>query len=231
MANVTIQAKDGGSFSAYLATPKGGTGPGIVVIQEIFGVNDWVRRTCDALAAKGFTALAPDLFWRIKPGIELTASIPEEFQQALKYMGEFDQAKGIQDIQASITYLRSHGAANGKVGAVGYCLGGRLAYMTAAGTDVDASVGYYGVGLQGLLGDAGKIKKPLILDIAEKDSFTPPDVQKQITEGLKGNPLVTIYLYAGADHGFARDGDPHYHPEAAELANRRTEEFFKKHLA
>ena len=215
MANATIHARDGGSFSGYLATAKGGKGPGIVVIQEIFGVNDWVRRTCDSLAAQGFTALAPDLFWRIKPGIQLTASKPEEFQQALKYMGEFDQAKGIADIQSSITYLRSHGSANGKVGATGYCLGGRLAYMTATSTDVDASVGYYGVGLQGLLGDAGKIKKPLMLHIAEKDSFTPPEAQQQIKGGLKDNKLVTVYLYAGADHGFARDGDPHFHKEAA----------------
>src|SRR5579863_6099879 len=230
MSDVTIRAKDGGQFSAYLATPKSGKGPGIVVIQEIFGVNPWIRSVADRYAAAGYVAMAPDLFWRIQPGIELTDR-GEDFQKALGLMQKMDQDKAVQDIQATIDALRANPACSGKVGAVGYCLGGRLAYLTAARTNIDAAVGYYGVGIDGLIGEAGNIKKPLMLHIAEKDGFVPPPVQEKMKEGLKNNSHVTLMNYAGQDHAFARDGGDHYDKAAADLANSRTADFFKKNLA
>jgi carboxymethylenebutenolidase len=230
MPDITVRAKDGGSFSAYLATPKSGKGPGIVVIQEIFGVNPWIRQIADRYAAAGYVAAAPDLFWRIQPGIQLTDK-GEDFQKALGLMQKMDQAKAIEDIQATINALRANPACSGKVGAVGYCLGGRLAYMTAARTNIDASVGYYGVGIDGIIGEAGNIKKPLLLHIAEKDGFVPPPVQEKMKEGLKGNRHVTMQTYAGQDHAFARDGGDHYDKAAADLANGRTADFFQANLA
>lgn len=230
MPDVTIRAKDGGQFSAYLATPKSGKGPGIVVIQEIFGVNPWIRQVADRFAAAGYVAMAPDLFWRIQPGIQLTDK-GQDFQTALGYMQKMDQGKAIDDIQATIDALRTNTACTGKVGAVGYCLGGRLAYMTAARTNVDAAVGYYGVMIDGLLGEAGNIKKPLMLHIAENDSFVPPPVQQKMHDGLKGNPNVTLQDYTGQEHAFARDGGDHFNQQAATLANDRTAAFFKQNLA
>jgi carboxymethylenebutenolidase len=230
MPDITVRAKDGGQFAAYLATPKSGKGPGIVVIQEIFGVNPWIRQVADRYAAAGYVAMAPDLFWRIKPGIQLTDR-GEDFQTALGLMQKMDQDKAIEDIQATIDALRANPACSGKVGAVGYCLGGRLAYMTAARTNIDAAVGYYGVMIDALLGEAGNIKRPLMLHIAENDGFVPPPVQAKMKDGLKGNSQVMLQTYAGQDHAFARDGGEHFDAAAAKLANDRTAAFFQHNLA
>src|SRR5690606_17579785 len=165
---ITIKGTDG-SFSGYLAKPASGTGPGIVVIQEIFGVNKVMRDLTDAYAAAGYVALCPDLFWRIEPGIDITDRTDAEWKQAFDLFGKFDVDKGVTDIAATIKTLRP--MTSGKVGAVGYCLGGQLAYLTACHTDADASVGYYGVNIQNRLADAKNIKKPLMLHIAGKDEY------------------------------------------------------------
>ena len=230
MAQISINAGTG-SFSAYLALPKTGTGPGIVVIQEIFGVNPGIRAIADRLAAQGFVACAPDLFWRLEPGVELNPSLEPDFKRGLDLMGRFDSAQGIEDIKLTTTALRRHASCTGKVGVVGYCLGGRLAFMCAARTDADASVGYYGVGLEGLLGEAGNVKKPLMLHIAEEDKFVDKAAQAKILAGLKPYPAVTIHAYPGCDHGFARIGGEHTDKAAAALADGRTEAFFRKTLA
>jgi len=230
VAEITIQAADGGSFSAYLATPKSGKGPGIVVIQEIFGVNAVMRGITDDLAAKGYAALCPDLFWRLKPGINITDKTEAEWKLAVGYFGRFDADKGAQDLKATLAALRKHPACSGKVGAVGYCLGGKLAYLMATRTDVDCSVGYYGVGIQDMLGEAKNIKKPMLLHIAGKDEFVPPPAQAAVKAGLKSNPNVSIYDYPQCNHAFARVGGQHYDKSAADQANQRSAEFFKRHL-
>jgi carboxymethylenebutenolidase len=227
--DITVKGPDG-NLGAYLATPASGHGPGVVVIQEIFGVNDWVRKVCDAHAAKGRFALAPDLFWRLEPGVQLTDKSQEHWTRAFALMQKFDHDKGVADIQASIASLRTVKGCTGKVGTVGYCLGGRLAYLSATRTDTDASVGYYGVYLQTALDEAKNIKKPLMLHIAGKDQFTPPEAQKQIIDALKGNPKLTIHVYPEMDHAFARDGGQHYDKANADLANGRTDTFFRQHL-
>jgi carboxymethylenebutenolidase len=230
MPDITIKAKDGGSFSGYLALPKSGKGPGVVVIQEIFGVNEVMRRISDEIAAQGYVALCPDLFWRQEPGIQITDHSEAEWQKAFKLYQGFDQDKGMEDLKAAIATLRAHPACTGKVGSIGFCLGGRLAYLTATRTDVDCAVGYYGVGIEGLLDEARNIKKPLMLHIAEKDKFVPPEAQQKVKEGLAKNPLVTIHSYPGHDHAFARVGGHSYVKSAADEANARTAAFFKQHL-
>ena len=227
---LSIPAADGGSFQAYLAEPASRKGPGVLVIQEIFGINTVMRGICDDLARQGYFALCPDLFWRIEPGIMLDDRIEPDMQRAFQLFGQFDIDKGVADLTAALGVLRKLDGASGKAGCVGYCLGGRLAYLMAARSDVDASVGYYGVYLQTHLNEAANIKKPLLLHCATEDKFVPKDAQAEIAAGLQGHPMVTREDYAGQDHAFARIGGEHYDKAAADLANGRTRDFFKQHL-
>ncbi|PAX07493.1 dienelactone hydrolase family protein [Sphingomonas lenta] len=230
MPQLTIPTLDGsGEFTAYMAEPQGTPRAAIVVIQEIFGVNRGIRRKCDSWAEQGYLALAPDLFWRLEPGVELDPDVEPEFQRALGLMNRFDQDQGVADIEATIRAARARGVH--KVGAVGYCLGGRLAFMVASRTDVDASVGYYGVGLDDLLGEKHAIANPLLLHIAGEDHFVPKEAQATVHAGLDDHPKVTIHDYPGEDHGFAAEMGKRRSEEAAQLADRRTAEFFAQHLS
>ena len=228
--DISIAGPDG-SFSGYLSTPASGSGPGVVVIQEIFGVNKVMRDIADDLSAQGYVALCPDLFWRLEPGIQLTDQSEAEWQKAFDLFGKFDVDAGVTDIDATISHLRGLEACSGKVGAVGYCLGGLLAYLTAARTSADASVGFYGVNIQEKLDESSNISKPLMLHVASKDQFVPPEAQQAVKDGLAANSQVTIHTYEGNDHAFARVGGEHYDKAAADLANQRTSDFFKSHLA
>jgi len=231
MPMVQIETKDGqGSFSAYLAQPQGTPRAAIVVIQEIFGVNLGIRRKCDTLAAAGYLVLAPDLFWRMEPGVELDPDVAEEFKQALELMGRFDQDQGVTDIDATIGAARERLGQGGKVGCVGFCLGGRLAFMTAARTDVDASVGYYPVGLDSLLDEAQAIRRPLMLHIAGEDGFVPKETQRKMHEALDPRPQITLHDYPGEDHGFAAEMGKRRSETSAQLADSRTAEFFAASL-
>jgi carboxymethylenebutenolidase len=231
MTTVTIPTLEGdANFTGYIARPDGETRAAIIVIQEIFGVNPGIRQKCDKLAAEGYLALAPDLFWRLEPSVTLDPDVEEEFKTALDLMGRFDQDQGIRDIQAAINYLREAEEAD-KVGCVGYCLGGRLAFMTAARTDISASVGYYGVGIDGLLGEKHAIANPLMLHIPTADGFVPPETQAAMHEGLDDHPKVTLHDYEGLDHGFATETGERRREEAANLADKRTGAFFAEHLA
>ncbi|MDF2605061.1 dienelactone hydrolase family protein [Sphingomonas sp.] len=219
-----------GSFKAYRADPAGTPTAAIIVIQEVFGVNPGIRQKCDRLAEQGYLAIAPDLFWRIAPGVELNPDIPEELQRGLDLFGQFDQDAGIRDIEATIHATRTLLGGSGKIGAVGYCLGGRLAFMTACRTDIDASVGYYGVGIDGLLGEKHAIANPVLLHIAGEDGFVDKATQQKMHEGLDDHPKVTLYDYPGEDHGFATEMGDRRSPAAADLADQRTADFFAEHL-
>ena len=226
---VTIEGPDG-RFMAYLAAPEGEKAPGVVVIQEIFGVNAVMREIADGLAADGFAALCPDLFWRQEPGVQLTDQSEAEWQRAFEFFNGFKVDAGVRDIEATIGHLRGLEACTGKVGAIGFCLGGLLAYLAATRTSADAAVGYYGVGIQDKLDEAANISKPLMLHIAEEDEFVSKDAQRAVRAGLGENALTTIHDYPGMDHAFARRGGQHYDRAAADLANSRTREFLGTHL-
>lgn len=230
MSDLTIQAKDGGTFSAYLATPASGSGPGILLIQEIFGVNQTMRDTADSLAADGYTVLCPDLFWRQEPGVQLSDQSEDGWARAMQLFEGFRADPAIDDLNATLDALRGLDACAGKVGCVGFCLGGLLAYLMACRSDVDASVGYYGVAIHEFLGEAANIKKPLLLHVACEDGFVPFELQEAMHEGLDPNPLVTLYDYADRDHAFAREGGEHYHKADAALARKRTLAFFSETL-
>jgi len=217
------------SFSAYCARPEGEPRAAIVVIQEIFGVNAGIRRKCDRLAEDGYLALAPDLFWRLEPGVELDPDIEPEFKRALELLGRCEQDLAVRDIEAAIRHARN-GEGVPKVGAVGYCLGGRLAFMVAARTDVDASVGYYPVGIPELLREKHAIAHPLMLHLAGADHFVPPEAQAAIHDALDDHPKVALHDYPGLDHGFATEIGARRNEEGARLADSRTAAFFAEHL-
>jgi carboxymethylenebutenolidase len=229
MPDILINVPDG-KFSAYLALPKQTPAPGILVIQEIFGINKVMRDLCNGFAAKGYVALCPDLFWRQEPGVQLTDKTDAEWQRAFNLMQGFNQTKGVEDLIATLERLRKLDESTGKAGTVGYCLGGRLAYFMATRSNADCNVSYYGVGIETVLDEAGAITHPLLMHIAEKDRFVSPEAQKQIRDALSKNPRVEIHMYPGCDHAFAREGGAHWDAEAARLANQRTDAFFAKYL-
>ncbi|MHA1572331.1 MAG: dienelactone hydrolase family protein [Alphaproteobacteria bacterium] len=230
MSDITVTTDANEAFSAYLARPPSGTSPGILLIQEIFGVNQVMRDLADGYAAQGYLTLCPDIFWRQEPGIQLTDKTEAEWQRAFELYQGFDEDKGAADLAASLTTLRELDGCSGKVGTVGYCLGGKLAYLMATRTDADCSIGYYGVAIESNLQEADKITRPLMLHMAEKDQFVPPEAQAKITAALGPNSQVTLHKYAGMDHAFARQGGQHYDNSAADLANQRSSAFFTQHL-
>jgi carboxymethylenebutenolidase len=227
---VKIKSSDGGEFDAYIALPASGCGPGIVVLQEIFGVNQFLRSIADWYAARGFVAICPDLFWRQERGIELTDQSEAEWQKAFQLYQGLDVDKAIDDAAASLEFLRQHPACNGRAGAVGFCLGGNLAWLLSVRYKPDCAVGYYGVAIEQTLSEVNGLANPLMLHIAGRDDHCPPEAQKQIHATLDENPLVTIYDYPNSEHAFSRPGK-HYDAAAAELAHLRSLEFFVRHLA
>lgn len=230
-STIDIPVLDGsGSFHTYRADPAGTPRATIIVLQEVFGVNAGIRRRCDQWAEQGYLALAPDLFWRIEADLDLDPDVPEQLQKGLSMIDRFDQQRGIADIEAAIRFARAE-TNGGKVGVVGYCLGGRLAYMTAARTDADASVGYYGVGIDGLLDEKHAIANPLLLHIPEEDHFVTKDAQARMHAGLDDHPKVTLLDYPGEDHGFATEFGQRRSEESARLADQRTAEFFAEYLS
>ncbi|HEX2573158.1 MAG TPA: dienelactone hydrolase family protein [Polyangia bacterium] len=230
MPMVPLKSREGAEFQGYLALPPGGRGPGLVLLQEIFGVNQVMRDLADSYAARGFVTLCPDLFWRQQPGIQLTDKTEAEWQRAFELYKNLDESLAVADTAQAVAHLRQHPACTGPVGGVGYCLGGKLAYLLAARADVDACVGYYGVGIERALGEAPHIKKPLLLHLAGRDKFCPPEAQATLHRALDTHPQITLHDYPDQDHAFARPGGEHHHLGAAELADLRTIEFFTRHL-
>ncbi|HXU99112.1 MAG TPA: dienelactone hydrolase family protein [Caulobacteraceae bacterium] len=230
MGETTTITAAGGSFSAYLARPEKPKAAAVVVIQEIFGVNQVMRDLTDAYAAAGYLAICPDLFWRIEPGIDITDKTDAEWKRAFELFNAFDVDKGVKDLGATIAHARADRTCSGPVGAVGYCLGGLLAFLTATRTDVDAAVGYYGVGIDQRLGEAKTLVTPLLLHIADEDQFVPKPAQAAILEALNKASNAEIFTYPGRDHAFARPGGAHYDEMDAARAEARTLAFFRGHL-
>jgi carboxymethylenebutenolidase len=219
-----------GAFGAYLARPAVTPAPAIAVMQEIFGINADMRGTCDALAAAGYIAVCPDLFWRLEPGVELTDGSEAEWRKGFSLYQAFDFDAGVDDAAATLELLRTLPGSSGRVGIMGFCLGGLMSFRTAARGGADAAVAYYGGGTERYVEEGRQLRTPLLMHLAGADEYMPPEAQRLIHDVLGNNPAVAIHTYPGRAHAFARRAGQHFEAEAADLANARTLAFFRAHL-
>lgn len=232
--DVTIAGADGARFSAYIAEPQAAKAPGLVLLQYICGVNRVMRNIAEDFAARGFLVAVPDLFWRQEPNVQLvndpTSPLPDEQKRAMALNAGFDDDKAILDIVSTIHWLRASARCSGKVGALGYCLGGRMAYFVATRTDADCSIGYYGVNIEKHLDEAKQIKKPLMLHIGGRDPLSSDEGRAAIEKVLGSNPLVKLYVYPEAGHAFVHLPGPNHRVDDAETANARSLALLKECL-
>ena len=219
-----------GRFAAWLAQSEGEARAAIIVIQEVFGVNQGIRAKTDAWAAKGYLAIAPDMFWRFAPRYDVDPDVPEQLAEAMELRHQFDLDKAARDVEATIRHLRGMLPAGTKIGLVGFCAGGSVAYLAASRTDVDASVGYYGRLIVDHLNEAHAIARPLLLHFGLEDPSIPAGIRGRIRGALESHPRVSIHDYEGAGHGFAAGSGKRRNEAAAQLADGRTEAFFREHL-
>jgi carboxymethylenebutenolidase len=229
MSDVFIPVS-GGTMGAFLALPEQTPAPGLLLIQEIFGVNSNMRQLAQEWAARGYAVLCPDLFWRQQPGVQLTDQSEAEWQQAFALYKGFDLALGMSDLANSAQWLRAQTFCGAKIGAIGFCLGGRLATLLATTTTIDASIAYYPVALDQHTTELSQIKRPLLIHVATLDKYAVPAMREKYEPLLKTNPLVDYHLYEGLDHAFARRGGQHYNEAGAELALSRSQEFLKRYV-
>jgi carboxymethylenebutenolidase len=226
---ITIECRDG-AFGAYIARPKTSPVPAVVVLHEVFGVNADIRRTCDELAEQGFIAVAPDLFWRQEPGVDLSVTSEPDWQHGLRLNRAYDRDAGAKDVKDSVNAVAKLPGCTGKVAVLGYCLGGLLVYLTAVRYGVDAGVAYHGGDTEKYLGEVDGLHAPLLMHLAEEDEFISKSAQAAIKAALANKPNATVYSYPGQNHAFSRHNGAHYNAAAAALAHERTNEFLNRQL-
>ena len=226
---LTIKGQDG-AFSAYIARPAALPAPAVVVLQELFGINADIRKTCDELAEQGFLAIAPDLFWRQEPGVDLDVRSEPDWQHGLRLYQAYDRDAGARDVKDTAAAAAQLPDCTGKVAVLGYCLGGLMTFLTAVRYGVDAAVAYHGGDTDKYLDEVDGLKAPLLMHLAEEDEFISKPAQAQIKAALAGKPNAAIYSYPGQYHAFSRHNGAHYNAAAADLAHGRTYEFLKREL-
>jgi carboxymethylenebutenolidase len=225
-----IEGRDG-TFQAYVSRPKTLPAPGVIVLQEVFGLNADIREHCKELAAQGFLVVAPDLYWRQETGVDLDASSERDWQRAVQLYGAYDRDAGVDDIVDTVRVVATLPECTGKVGLLGYCFGGLMAFLTAARSDVDAGVAFHGGDTEKYLDEAATLDAPFLMHLADEDEFISKDAQAAIEAALANKPNTTVYSYPGQYHAFSRHNGAHYNAEAAALADARTEQFLKQHLS
>lgn len=227
---LTIRTPDG-PFQALVVRPKSDApAPVVVVIQEIFGVNDGIRLIAGEIAAQGYIAVCPDLFWRFEPGLSMSEHSEANWAKAIDFYTRYDFDQGVADVVATIAKARTLAGASGKVGVTGYCLGGLMTFRAMAAGDADVGVAYYGGGTERYVAEGVRLRTPLLMHLAGDDEYIGPKAQAIIHAALDDNPLVEIHTYPGRNHAFARPGGDHYDDADAKAANARTAAFFKAHL-
>ena len=222
-----ITAADGGTFKALVRLPESGSGPAIVLLQAIFGLNQQMHDVAKLYAQEGYVVVVPDLFWRIEPGIDLGYT-EEDFGKALGYMGQFDLDKAAEDISATVSAMRAMAEVTGMVGALGFCLGGKLAYLAAARCGVDCSVSYYGVGIEGLLDEAVKVTCPMEFHFAGEDSHVPQEAVATIKAAFSDHGQVAFFDYPGAEHAFSTPGRSSYDKPSSMMAHTCAVALFRR---
>ncbi len=227
--HITIEGRDG-AFDAYVARPKASPAPAVVVLQELFGVNADIRKTCDELAQQGFIAVAPDLFWRQEPGVDLTVTSEVDWQHGLRLYQAYDRDAGVSDVKDTVNAVAKLPGCTGRVAVLGYCLGGLMVFLTAVRYGIDAAVAYHGGDTDKYLGEVDGLHAPLLMHLAEEDEFISKAAQAEIKAALAKKPNTTVYSYPGQNHAFSRHGGAHYNAEAAALAHERTYAFLNRQL-
>jgi carboxymethylenebutenolidase len=226
---IAIEGREG-AFGAYIARPKVLLAPAVVVLHEVFGVNADIRQTCDELAEQGFIAVAPDLFWRQEPGVDLSVTSEADWRHGLRLYQAYDRDAGARDVKDAANVAAKLPECAGQVAVLGFCLGGLMTFLTAARYGVDAAVAYHGGDTEKYLGEVDGLHAPLLMHLAEEDEFISKPAQAEIKTALAGKPNATVYSYPGQNHAFARHNGAHYNAPAAALANGRTSEFLHQHL-
>jgi carboxymethylenebutenolidase len=226
---IAIEGRDG-AFDAYVALPMALPAPAVVVLQELFGVNADIRKTCDELAGHGFIAVAPDLFWRQEPGVDLSVTSDTDWQHGLRLYKAYDRDAGARDVKDTANAVAKLPGSTGKVAVLGYCLGALMSFLTAVRYGVDAAVAYHGGDTEKYLGEVDGLTAPLLMHLAEEDEFISKSAQAEIKTVLASKPNATVYSYPGQNHAFARHNGKHYNAGAAALANGRTSEFLHQQL-
>src|ERR1700692_1024977 len=227
---ITIEGRDG-TFYAHIARPKTLPAPAVVVLQELFGVNADIRKTCDELAEQGFFAVAPDLFWRQEPGVDLSNVTSEaDWQHGLRLYQAYDRDSGVKAIKDTVKAVAKLPGGTGKVAVLGYCLGALMVFLTAVREGVDAAVAYHGGDTEKYLGEVDGLHAPLLMHLGEEDEFISKPAQAEIKAALARKPKCTVYSYPGQNHAFSRPGGAHYNAEAAALAHERTYAFLNRQL-
>ena len=226
---ITIKGRDG-AYGAYIARPKTLPAPAVVVLQELFGVNADIRQTCDELAEQGFIAVAPDLFWRQEPGVDLSVTSEADWQHGLRLYGAYDRDAGAMDVKDTVNFVTKLPECTEKVAVLGFCLGALMTFLTAVRYGVDAAVAYHGGDTEKYLGEINGFDSPLLMHLAEEDEFISKPAQAQIKAALAEMPNVTVYSYPEQHHAFARHNGAHYNAAAVALANTRTSEFLHQRL-
>lgn len=224
---IDIASNDGQSFQGYLALPPTGTGPGIVLIQEIFGVNSHIRAIADQYALDGYVVLAPDLFWRQQPGVNLGYT-EADFSSAMGFMQKMDFDLAVQDLSATVAALRARAECTGRVASLGYCMGGLLSYLSAANAGVDAAVCYYPGSIETKLDQADKVRCPILIHFAEKDHYISAAAVKSVQAKFADVKNAVIEVYPGVDHGFNCWERPSYDQKTSSLAHGLSLSFLAK---
>jgi carboxymethylenebutenolidase len=226
---ITIEGRDG-PFTAYIARPGSLPAPAVVVLHEVFGVNADIRTTCHELAEQGFIAVAPDLFWRQEPGVDLRVDSEADWQHGLALYQAYDRDAGAKDVKDTADAAARLPGCTGKVAVMGYCLGGLMTFLTAVRHGVDAAIAYHGGDTEKYLDEAKGLHAPLLMHLGEEDEFISKPAQSQIKAALGHIKDVVIYSYPGQRHAFSRHNGAHYDANAAALARSRTIEFLRKYL-
>ncbi len=227
--HITIKGQKG-TFGAYLVRPSASPAPAVVVLQELFGVNADIRQTCDELAALGFLSVAPDLFWRQEPGVDLDVRSAVDWQHGLRLYQAYDRDSGVSDIKDAVAAAAKLPDCTGKVAVLGYCLGALMTFLTAVRCSIDAAVAYHGADTEKYLDEVDGLNAPLLMHLGEEDEFISKPAQAQIKAALARKPNATVYSYPGQYHAFSRHNGNHYDAVSAALANNRTLDFLNRHL-
>ncbi len=228
---LAVSTHDGGSMPAFVALPGSGRGPGLVVLQEIFGVTDYMQRRARDLAELGYVAVVPELYWRLGPHITTDETTPAGLQDAFGYFARLDQAQAADDAVAALEHVRGMRVTGGKAGVLGFCLGGRIAYEVGVLSTPDVVVSYYGAGIADQLDDATQLACPVIFHFGGADPYLPPEQAERIQRAFASRPGAEVHMHPGANHAFDNFNSPmFYTPSASKAAWPVTTAFLERNF-